>query len=109
MAVCAAAKVEAKPIMLVSFFHGFTALDGVEGTELEATVRDDSSEEDADTSVDGQEALGTSSRLLQAIEQTVEGLLSRADIRSEVRSDSETPRRLHRMVNWHRPGQQLCH
>merc|ERR1719434_666581 len=62
------------------------AHDGVEGTELEATVRDDSSEGHAETSVEGKEALGASSRLLQAIEQTVKGLLSGANIRSEARS-----------------------
>ena len=66
-------------------------------------------EGDPETSVEGKEALMASSRLLQAIEQTVEGLLSRADIRSEARSGPGTPRRLLRMVNWHRPGQQLCH
>merc|ERR1719351_15589 len=62
------------------------AHDGVEGTELEATVRDDSSEGHAETSVEGKEALGASSRLFEAIEQTVEGLLSRANIRSKARS-----------------------
>ena len=60
--------------------------DGVEGTELEATVRDDSSERNAKTSVERKEALGTRNRLLQAIEQSVKGLLSRADIRSKARS-----------------------
>merc|ERR1719323_1824901 len=62
------------------------AHDGVEGTELEATVRDDSSEGHAETSVEGKETLGACSRLLQAIEQTVEGLLSGANIRSKARS-----------------------
>ena len=51
------------------------ARDGVEGTELEATQRDDSSEGHAETSVEGKEALGASSRLLKTIEQTVQGLL----------------------------------
>ena len=49
--------------------------DGVEGTELEATVRDDSSEGHAENSVKGKEALGASSRLLKTNEQTVEGFV----------------------------------
>ena len=52
------------------------AHDGVEGTGLEATVRDDSSEGHAKTSVEGKEVLEASSRLIETNEQTVEGLLS---------------------------------
>ena len=62
------------------------AHDGVEGTELEATVRDDSFEGHAKTSVEGKETHGARSRFLKTIEQTVEGLLSRANIRSKARS-----------------------
>ena len=62
------------------------AHDGVEGTELEATVRDDSSEGHAKTSVEGKEVLEARNRLIKTIEQTVEGLLSRAKIRCKARS-----------------------
>ena len=54
--------------------------DDVESSELEATVRNDSSERSAKTSVERKEALGTRSRLLQATRQSVKDLLSRADI-----------------------------
>ena len=54
--------------------------DDVESSELEATVRNDSSERNAKTSVERKEALGTRSRLLQATRQSVKDLLSRADI-----------------------------
>ena len=51
--------------MPVSYFHGLRAHDGVEGTELEATVRDGSSEGHAENSAEGKEALGASSRHLR--------------------------------------------
>ena len=70
MAVCAGADVEVEVNMPVSYFHG------LRGTELEATVRDDSSEGHAENSVKGKEVLGASSRLLKRNEQTVEGFVS---------------------------------
>ena len=64
MAVCAAANVEASDKAGV-VLPRVESHDGAEGTELEVTVRDDSSEGHAKTSVEGKEALGASSRLLR--------------------------------------------
>ena len=82
MTVCAAANVEASNKAGV-VLPRVESHDGAEGTELEATVRDDSSDGHAKTSVEGKEALEASSRLIKTIEQTVEGLISRANIQSK--------------------------
>ena len=59
------------------------AHDGVESTKLEAMIRNESSERNAKTSVERREALGTRSRLLQAIKQSVKELLSGASVRNK--------------------------
>ena len=74
MAVCAAANVEASNKAVV-VLPRVESHDGAESTELEATVRDDSSDGHAKTSVEGKEALEASSRLLKTNEQTVEGFV----------------------------------
>ena len=84
MVVCAATNVEASKNAGVVLSR-VESHDGVEGIELEATVRDDSSDGHAKTSVQGKEALEASSRFIK-IEQTLEGLISRANIRRKALS-----------------------
>ena len=84
MVVCAATNVEASNNAGVVLSR-VESHDGVEGTELQATERDDSSDGHAKTSVQGKEALEASSRLIK-IEQTFEGLISRANIRRKALS-----------------------
>ena len=84
MVDCAATNVEASNNAGVVLSR-VESHDGVEGTELEATVRDDSSDGHAKTSVQGKEALEASSRFIK-IEQTLEGLISRANIRRKALS-----------------------
>jgi len=52
-------------------------------TELDATVRDDTSDGDAEAVVKGEDALGALGGLHQTITQTIEGLLATADIRCQ--------------------------
>ena len=64
MAVCAATNVEASNNAGV-VLPRVESHDGVEGAELEAAVRDDSSDGHAKTSVEGKEALEASSRFIK--------------------------------------------
>jgi len=59
---------------------------GVECTELEASVRDDSHKRDAETSIETCGAQWACSCLLHAINQAIEGLLAAADIRCQTGS-----------------------
>ena len=74
MAVCAAARWRRSNHAGV-VLPRVEANDGVEGTKLEATVRDDFSEGHAETSVQGKEALEANSRFIKTNEQTVEGFV----------------------------------
>jgi hypothetical protein len=64
---------------------GVESHDGVEKTELETTVDDDTGNRGTETIVDGKGS-SVSSGLLEAIEDTVEGLFFTTDIRSETSS-----------------------
>merc|ERR1719265_1337540 len=59
------------------------ANNGVECTQLEATVWDDAHQAHTETSIQGEETARASSCLLQAIEQAIESFLATADIRSQ--------------------------
>jgi len=59
---------------------GVEANEGVVQTELHTTVRDDTGDRDSETVVEGQDALGTISGLLEAVTEAIEGLLARSDI-----------------------------
>lgn len=59
---------------------------GIEGSQLEATVRNDTGQRDTEACVEATESLRACSCLLEAIKQAVESLLARSDIGCKSRS-----------------------
>ena len=84
MVVCAATNVEASNNAGVVFSR-VESHDGVEGTELETTVRDDSSDGHAKNQRTGKRS-SRGQLPFYKIEQTLEGLISRANIRRKALS-----------------------
>jgi len=62
---------------------GVDAEESIVQTELDTTVRDDTGNRDAETVVEGEDALGTVGGLLEAVAETLEGLLAGTDIRGQ--------------------------